>query len=156
MKKFLTPVLFILAVMILPLTFGGGIFGSGTNPQVQSDSLQINDTTSRINFEKPIQDFSITFQDSSNSKTDSLKVFLITGGRTAYTNLYSLLAVHEQSQVTATTNVSLLIPGDGVTTTYNYHSDVPIFAVFVVRVNVGGVTGAVGYPYKTNFSIASF
>jgi len=152
MKKFLAPVLFILAVMILPLTFTGGIFGSGATPQLQNDSLTFGDTTALFKFNDPSNNFSLTIVDSSSSSyTDSVRVYLVTGGQATNRYYYSLLAVHAQSQATTTTNTSILIPGDGLSDTYNYHSDSPIYAVYVVRVNY--LTA--GYTAKTKLAIVS-
>jgi len=154
LPKVLKSVLIFLTLLGAGIVFIPTFQGAGNiDVQVQMDSLQINDTTTVITFKSPVKSFIATFQDSSNSKVDSLAIAVITGGRTAYTNLYSTLALHELSQTTSTTNIALLIPGDGVTSSYQFTSETPILSILVYRKNVGGVTGGVGYPYKTNFSI---
>lgn len=151
MKK-LTNIIPILIVCLFVTAF---FWGGGSAPSVgnMQDSLQINDSTRYFDFGEATTDFILTIQDSSNSKVDSLKAYIRGGTQTAVGLMNSQVAFHEMSQTTSTTDIALLIPGDGVTSTYKFHSETPVFGVFVVRVNVGGVTGAVGYPYKTPVAV---
>lgn len=91
----------------------------------------------------------ITLSDSSNSKTDSVIAQIRTGNKTAY---WSTLAVHDLSQTTSTTNVSLMIPGDATTKTYVYYFEYP-FSGDIRLVRLNGVAGAGPYTPRTPFVI---
>lgn len=154
-KKYLSLIVLLIVGLYSVTNFTG--FGS-SKVIYFSDSLRFGDTTSYINFGQGVKDFIFTMQDSSDGseKIDSLKLFYRAGeGGTQSTIgiLYAPLAVHELSQTTSTTDVSLLVATSGTSKSYKFHSEVPVFGVYVARLNVGGVTGSVGYPVKTPIRI---
>lgn len=120
--------------------------------KVTNDSLVFGDTTAFFDL-NGAKSFILTAQDSSNSKVDSLKCYLVTSPRSAIGVRYSLLAMFELSQTTRTTYITLLIPGDGVTTSYKYEGDTEIYGVYVVRLNAGTNVALAGYPYKTSIGV---
>lgn len=93
----------------------------------------------------------ITLADSSNSKTDTVIAQMRTGNKTAY---WSTMAVHDISQTTSTTNVSLMIPGDATTKTYVYTFNIP-FTGDIRLVRLNGVAGAGPYTPRTPYVITT-
>lgn len=85
--------------------------------------------------------------DSSNSKGDSV-VFEV-GAANSITTKWAKTSGVDLATATKTTHISLFIPTDGVTVAYQVTGEQAFGKFRVRRVNVGDVTGSVGYPYNT-------
>ena len=119
----------LIAVFICAFYFGGGLFGNSID--TQEDVLSFTDTTALFGLPANAKYIAITIVDSSMTGTDTVKAYARTGGRP----YYSLLALHEASQTTTTTNVTLLVPGAGVTSTYLVPDNVLVTELYLVRTN---------------------
>lgn len=104
------------------------------------DSIEVADLTGASNAE-------VWLVDSSNSKTDSL-VFEV-GAGLSITTIWAKTSGVDLATATKTTHISLFIPTDGLTVAYQVTGEQAFGKFRVRRVNVGGVTDAVGYPYNT-------
>ena len=123
------PILAILIVCVVSLYSMGSFWG--TNVETAEDVLSFGDTTASFGLVAGAKGISITVVDSAMTGTDSVRIYSKSGSRP----YYSLLSVHEYSQTTTTTNVNLIIPGNGVTSTYLVPDEYLVTDLYVVRVN---------------------
>ena len=122
----------------------------------QTGYFSAGDTTDTYS----VQDAKIVyfaFKDSSMTGTDSLAIYARTysGGVT----FYSPIAVHNLGTTTSTTNVTLLIPADGLGATFAFipgavaGGDMTFTGEFyIVRLN--GVNAATPYTPKTRYEFS--
>lgn len=113
MKKILIAIIFLTAYVVTSYGFFGG-----DNPKVQNTILIQGDTTQAFDI-FGAKNVMITVVDSSDTKVDTIYCFVQGGDTTSTVNFFwSQVALHDVAQTTITTNVSTMIPGDGVTKSY--------------------------------------
>lgn len=119
-------------VFVVMLLFTAtGWFGGAGNPQSQETVFTVGDTAELFNVANA-STILLTVVDSALAGVDTIKCQIVTG---LTVNRFSLVAMHNLAQPTATTNDTLLIPTNGLTRTYEYKSNVPISKVNVYRTN---------------------
>lgn len=161
MKKFLLVIGFILCALSAysaELPKGTSPFASASEYNLTLPALNSVDVVFNINDTvKTVSVFGakrvwVTFVDSSNSKTDSMAILHKRGKSSANYSKLSCLDASATSKTTFT-STDLLIPTDGSTVTYELYGDAGWQTLYIYRKNVGGVTGAVGYPYRTKCTV---
>lgn len=129
--------IFLLLIFLLPLFFVASEIESPPNGSTigrENGVLIFTDTTDIVSVPSGAKNVTITIADSAMTGTDTVKAYMRASGVITFN---SLIAVHEVSQTTTTTNVTLMVPGAGVTSSYIIPDNVLAQDIYLVRTNTG-------------------
>lgn len=123
-------------------------YAPGVRIETTDFILAPGDTTLTLNTYGALR-IKVTVRDSSDSMTDSVRAYMGTGNDTTF---YSLVALHDCAQTTATTNVDIMNGTDATTKTYDV-IPTDIRKLLIARLNRGTTAQGFLYPARTHGSV---